>query len=97
MCETGIPYFGPCKQAAMIESNKEFAKQFMTRFKLPTAKWQSFTDADEACHFIRRLIVTCLWIIYLCLMPSFWFVSRFVLVLCQLAVLNNNQNNSGCR
>ena len=53
--QPGIPCFGPRMEAARIESSKEFAKQFMTRFKLPTAKWQSFTDADEACHFIRRL------------------------------------------
>jgi len=51
----GIPCFGPRKQAAMIESSKEFAKQFMSRFNLPTAKWKAFTDAREACDFIRRL------------------------------------------
>jgi len=58
--KTGIPCFGPSMEAARIESSKEFAKQFMTRFKLPTAKWQSFTDADEACHFIRRYLFTLL-------------------------------------
>jgi len=53
--KTGIPCFGPRMQAAKIESSKEFAKQFMSHFNLPTAKWQSFTDAHAACNFIRRL------------------------------------------
>ena len=53
--QIGIPCFGPRMQAAQIESSKDFSKQFMSRFSLPTAKWRAFVDADEACQFIRRL------------------------------------------
>jgi len=58
----GILCFGPRMQAAKIESSKEFAKQFMSRFNFPTARWKSFTDADAACDFIRRLQCRHCWL-----------------------------------
>ena len=51
--EANIPCFGPTKAAARIESSKAFAKDFMQRYDIPTAKWKAFTDADEACEHIR--------------------------------------------
>ncbi|MEN8124590.1 MAG: phosphoribosylamine--glycine ligase [Bacteroidota bacterium] len=39
-----IPVIGPQKFAAQLEGSKEFAKEFMVRHKIPTAKYQSFTE-----------------------------------------------------
>jgi len=41
--ERGIPVFGPSQLAARIEASKSFAKEFMKRNKIPTAKFKSFT------------------------------------------------------
>ncbi|ASV30176.1 phosphoribosylamine--glycine ligase [Maribacter cobaltidurans] len=38
-----IPVIGPQKEAATLEGSKEFAKEFMIRHNIPTAKYQSFT------------------------------------------------------
>ncbi len=39
----GIPVIGPQKYAAQLEGSKEFAKEFMYRHNIPTAKYESFT------------------------------------------------------
>jgi phosphoribosylamine--glycine ligase len=44
--------FGPTKAAAQLESSKDFAKQFMYRHNIPTAKFRTFTDAAEAHAYI---------------------------------------------
>lgn len=38
-----IPVIGPQKHAAQLEGSKEFAKEFMSRHKIPTAQYESFT------------------------------------------------------
>jgi phosphoribosylamine--glycine ligase len=38
-----IPVIGPQKYAAQLEGSKEFAKEFMYRHQIPTAKYESFT------------------------------------------------------
>jgi phosphoribosylamine--glycine ligase len=40
----GLRIFGPTKAAAQLESSKDFAKRFMTRHKIPTAKFQTFAE-----------------------------------------------------
>ena len=40
-----VPVLGPQKLAATLEGSKEFAKEFMFRHNIPTAKYQSFTAA----------------------------------------------------
>ena len=40
----GLPIFGPTKEAAQLESSKDFAKAFMKRHGIPTADYESFTD-----------------------------------------------------
>lgn len=44
--------FGPTRAAAQLESSKDFAKQFMYRHNIPTAKFRTFTDAAEAHAYI---------------------------------------------
>lgn len=50
----GINTFGPQKHAAQIESDKAWAKAFMERHEIPTAKWKSFRDIKSAKEFINK-------------------------------------------
>jgi phosphoribosylamine---glycine ligase len=49
----GLRIFGPTKAAAQLESSKDFAKQFMSRHGIPTAKFATFTDAAAAHAYIN--------------------------------------------
>ena len=44
--------FGPTQKAAQLESSKDFAKDFMYRHKIPTAKYKTFKMPDEAHRYI---------------------------------------------
>ena len=48
----GLPIFGPTKAAAQLESSKDFAKQFLVRHHIPTAKYRTFSDAAAAHAYI---------------------------------------------
>lgn len=52
-----IPVIGPSQQGAQLEGSKDFAKQFMIRHSIPTARYQSFTlkQLDEAYAFLETL------------------------------------------
>ncbi|WP_126446750.1 phosphoribosylamine--glycine ligase [Sulfuricystis multivorans] len=50
----GLRIFGPTQAAARLESSKDFAKQFMTRHGIPTAKFQTFSDAAAAHAYVDR-------------------------------------------
>jgi phosphoribosylamine--glycine ligase len=50
----GLKIFGPTQRAAQLESSKDFAKQFMVRHKIPTAKYATFTNAAEASSYVER-------------------------------------------
>ena len=45
----GLRVFGPTQAAAQLESSKAFSKAFMVRHKIPTAEYESFTDAAGPC------------------------------------------------
>ena len=49
-----LKIFGPTSEAAQLESSKDFAKAFMQRHGIPTAKYQSFTDAELAHVYIDQ-------------------------------------------
>ena len=49
----GLRIFGPTRAAAQLESSKGFAKAFMTRHDIPTAAYESFTDANAAHDFVE--------------------------------------------
>ena len=50
----GLKVFGPTKDAAQLESSKNFAKAFMQRHNIPTAKYQTFSDIAAAHDYIRH-------------------------------------------
>jgi len=50
----GLRIFGPVKDAAQLESSKDFAKQFLYKHKIPTAKYQTFSDAAQAHAYVDR-------------------------------------------
>jgi len=52
-----IPVIGPSKEGACLEGSKDFAKQFMVKYNIPTARYQSFTGAnlDKAYDFLDQL------------------------------------------
>jgi phosphoribosylamine--glycine ligase len=50
----GLDILGPTKSAAMLESSKIFAKKFMTKFNIPTAKFSSFSDPEQAKDYVLK-------------------------------------------
>ena len=48
----GLKIFGPTKEAAQLESSKDFAKAFMKRHGIPTAEYETFSDAAQAHAYI---------------------------------------------
>ena len=50
----GLKIFGPTRAAAQLESSKDFAKAFMQRHQIPTARYQTFSDAAAAHDFINQ-------------------------------------------
>ena len=48
----GLRIFGPTQAAAQLESSKDFAKAFMERHGIPTAAYQTFSDATQAHAYI---------------------------------------------
>jgi len=52
--ENKLKVFGPKKLAAQLESSKDFSKSFMERHKIPTAKYKTFTNIQEAHKYINK-------------------------------------------
>ena len=52
-----IPVIGPSKEGAQLEGSKDFAKAFMMRHNIPTARYKSFTSKtlEEGCKFLEEL------------------------------------------
>jgi len=51
----GLKVFGPTQQAAQLESSKIWAKDFMKRNKIPTARFEIFDDPQKAQEYVKSL------------------------------------------
>jgi len=51
----GLKIFGPTKEAAQLESSKDFAKAFMERHGIPTARYQTFSEVAPAHAYIDAM------------------------------------------
>ncbi len=49
----GLKIFGPTKSAARVETSKEFAKEVMTKYGIPTASFETFTDYGSAWEYVK--------------------------------------------
>ena len=52
--QAGLNCFGPSAKAAQLEGSKTFCKDFMSRHRIPTASYQSFTDKQSAIAYIQQ-------------------------------------------
>jgi phosphoribosylamine--glycine ligase len=50
----GLRCFGASRVAAQLESSKAFAKDFLARHNIPTARYAVFTDVDRALAYVRK-------------------------------------------
>lgn len=50
----GLKAFGPSKAATRIESSKEFAKQIMTKYNVPTAAYEAFDEFEPAWEYVKN-------------------------------------------
>lgn len=54
LARAGTPAFGPSQAAAQLESSKAFAKAFMARHGIPTARFAIFDDFAQAERHLRQ-------------------------------------------
>lgn len=52
--EAGLPIFAPTREAALLEGSKSFAKEFMKKYNVPTADYETFTSIDAAKSYINE-------------------------------------------
>lgn len=50
----GLAIFAPTKEAAILEGSKDFAKQFMVKYGIPTADYRTFIDPEKAKRYIKQ-------------------------------------------
>ena len=55
----GVKIFGPTKEAAKIETSKEFAKELMKKYKVPTAKYKSFNNFENSYNYVKTQSFPC--------------------------------------
>jgi len=51
----GLKIFGPSKEASRLEGSKAFAKRFMERHGIPTARYRVFEDFTKASHYVKEI------------------------------------------
>lgn len=52
--EDGLKIFGPTRAAARIESSKEFAKEIMKKYEVPTAGYEVFSEFEPAWEYVKN-------------------------------------------
>lgn len=50
----GLKIFGPTKDAATVESSKDFAKNIMVKYGIPTASYQTFENKEDAIGYVEK-------------------------------------------
>lgn len=53
--QAGLKIFAPTKEAAQIEGSKQFAKELMLKYNIPTAAFRTFEDYDEAKSYLDEV------------------------------------------
>ncbi|KAJ1685943.1 hypothetical protein LUZ63_017333 [Rhynchospora breviuscula] len=54
LSNAGIPTFGPSAEAAALEGSKNFMKKLCDKYGIPTAKYQTFTNPDDAKAYVEE-------------------------------------------
>jgi phosphoribosylamine--glycine ligase len=57
--KAGLKIFGPNKKAANLEASKIFSKELMVKYKVPTANFRIFDNADQAKKYIEQIGAPC--------------------------------------
>jgi phosphoribosylamine---glycine ligase len=52
--QAGLRIFGPNAEAAILEASKVFTKEFLKKYKIPTAAYEIFTEAEAARNFLKK-------------------------------------------
>ena len=52
--EAGLVCFGPNKQASQLEGSKSFTKDFLKRYEIPTADYETFDNSEAAINYINE-------------------------------------------
>lgn len=50
----GLKIFGPTKDAAQVESSKDFSKKIMNKYGIPTAEYQTFDNKEDAVFYVEK-------------------------------------------
>jgi phosphoribosylamine--glycine ligase len=50
----GLKVFGPTQEAAIIEGSKSFSKDLMKKYNIPTAGYETFTEAEKAIDYLQH-------------------------------------------
>ena len=53
LSKVGVPCFGPYANAAIIEGSKIFSKNLMKKYGIPTAKYEVFTNKEDALEYLK--------------------------------------------
>ena len=53
--KVGLHVFGPSQAAAQLEGSKVFSKEFMQRWHIPTAAFESFEESEKALDYVRKV------------------------------------------
>ncbi|MGX7106947.1 phosphoribosylamine--glycine ligase [Hutsoniella sourekii] len=52
--QAGLKVFGPSQEAAQLESSKKFAKELLLQNQIPTARFESFNQLDQALSYLEK-------------------------------------------
>lgn len=54
LIEKDIKVFGPCKKGAKLEESKSYSKDFMKKYNIPSANYETFINTDSAIEGLKR-------------------------------------------